>query len=311
MADESYGKELPEEVNKLAKEDLREDDLLKKQSLDRMREWLAKSSEIKFCRDDAPFLLRFLRSRKYSIPQAQEMLERYLAIRQLYGEWFRQLDPTDPKMSALIDSGYCFPLIEKDEFGRRVIFTAIGNFKATEFTAADMVRYHAMVIESLLDEEESQVTGYTQIYDENGLSMAHLAMWSLTDIRNIIRCIQNSLPMRHKSSHFLSLPSSANTIFEFFTSLLNEKLKKRIVIHKSIEDLHQHIKKDILPKEYGGTVSISDMTNKFKQDLMEKRQKLLDLDKLEIDLSKKEKLVQDFHDDMAGIAGSFRQLQVD
>lgn len=51
MADESYGKELAEEVNKLAKEDLREDDLLKKQSLDRMREWLAKSSEIKFCRD--------------------------------------------------------------------------------------------------------------------------------------------------------------------------------------------------------------------------------------------------------------------
>ena len=54
---EGYGKVLPDDVAKLAKEDLREDELVKRQSLDRMREWLSKNSEIKFCRTGKPSLV--------------------------------------------------------------------------------------------------------------------------------------------------------------------------------------------------------------------------------------------------------------
>lgn len=57
---------------------------------------------------DAQFLLRFLRTKKYSLPLAQEMLERYLAIRQLYPDWFKKLDVDDPKMLELIDLGLVF-----------------------------------------------------------------------------------------------------------------------------------------------------------------------------------------------------------
>ncbi len=36
---------------------------------------------------------------------AQEMLERYLAIRQLYPHWFKNLDVMDPKLSDILDAG--------------------------------------------------------------------------------------------------------------------------------------------------------------------------------------------------------------
>jgi len=36
--------------------------------------------------------------------------------------------------------------------------------------------------------------------------------------------------MRHKATHFFNVPHYANKVFEFFVSLLNEKLKDRIMV---------------------------------------------------------------------------------
>lgn len=81
-----------------------------------------------------------------------------------------------------------------------------------------------------MDDEENQIRGYTHVNDESGLTMGHLSAWSLTDIRNMLRCIQNSTPMRHKETHFVNIPSCANKIIEFAISLLNDKLKARISV---------------------------------------------------------------------------------
>ena len=57
---------------------------------------------------DARFLLRFLRTKKFSVLQAEEALERYLLLRQTYGPAFRNLDYTDHTMNELISNGYVF-----------------------------------------------------------------------------------------------------------------------------------------------------------------------------------------------------------
>ncbi|PSN31409.1 hypothetical protein C0J52_25475 [Blattella germanica] len=56
-------------------------------------------------RSHACFLLRFLRVKKFHVPQAQEALERYLLLRQAYAEAFHGLDHTDPVMDELISNG--------------------------------------------------------------------------------------------------------------------------------------------------------------------------------------------------------------
>lgn len=76
---------------------------------------------------DTPFLLRFLRTKKYSVPQACAMLERYLTLRQVYPHWFQKLDPLDPKIAAVIDAGYLVPLPKRDAEGRRVVLSCMGN----------------------------------------------------------------------------------------------------------------------------------------------------------------------------------------
>lgn len=117
------------------------------------------------------------------------MLERYLTIRQLYPQWFQKLDINDKEIEAVVDSGYLVPLLEKDR-GRTVIFSNVGRFDPHKHTSATMARVHSLITEALCDDEINQVQGYTYINDESGFSMAHISLWSLIDVRNMLRCIQ-------------------------------------------------------------------------------------------------------------------------
>lgn len=126
--EDEYKCTLDADTLEAARLELREDDGIREQTLEQFRHWIQKHPTIKKCRTDSLFLLRFLRTKKFSLPLAQEMLERYLTIRQLYPDWFQNLDAYDPDIEAIIDSGYLVPLPERDQHGRKVILSCAGNY---------------------------------------------------------------------------------------------------------------------------------------------------------------------------------------
>lgn len=126
--EQEYKSTLDSETLEIARLELREDDNSREQALEQFRHWIQKHPAIKRCRTDSLFLLRFLRTKKFSLPMAQEMLERYLTIRQLYPDWFQKLDIDDPDLEAIIDSGYLVPLRKRDQHGRKVILSCAGNY---------------------------------------------------------------------------------------------------------------------------------------------------------------------------------------
>ncbi|OAD52285.1 Clavesin-1 [Eufriesea mexicana] len=312
--EEDYGCTLSEATRTIARVELREDDGTKEEALKQFRHWIEKHPNIKRCRTDAAFLLRFLRTKKFSVPMAEEMLERYLTIRQLYPNWFQNLDIEDADIEAIIDAGYLIPLLERDQHGRRVILSCAGRFDPYKHTSAQMARAHSLVVEALMDDEENQVRGYTYVNDESGLTMGHLSAWSITDIRNMLRCIQNSTPMRHKETHFINIPSCAIKVIEFGISLLNDKLKNRILVrmllHKNVEELKSAIDARILPKEYGGEIPLSEMIATFKKTLREQRNRIKELDDMYIDVTSTDCQYVS-NDNLSGTSGSFRKLEVD
>lgn len=127
--EEDYECTLSEATRTIARAELREDDATREEALKQFRHWIRKHPNIRRCRTDAVFLLRFLRTKKFSVPMAEEMLERYLTIRQLYPNWFQNLDIEDKDIEAIIDAGYLVPLMQRDRHGRRVILSCAGEYE--------------------------------------------------------------------------------------------------------------------------------------------------------------------------------------
>ncbi|XP_074101379.1 clavesin-1-like [Cotesia typhae] len=300
---------LSKETQVIALTELREDENMRNQALEKFRAWILKHPLIKSCRTDSLFLLRFLRTKKFSLPMAQDMLVRYLQAKQLYPEWFQNLDFDDPEMQGIIDSGFVVPLLEKDKHGRQVLFSFYNRVDPSKYGSREVSRVFALTFEMLMDDEENQVRGYKHVTDASGISLAHMSAWSLTDIRILFRWLQNSTPMRHREMCFIGVPSFAFKLFEFALSLLSEKLRRRVSIFKHIDNFKKTIDPKILPKEYGGTVPLADMIAVYKEKLRKKNEEIKALDDMFIEISSKEKC--SISDNFGGVSGSFRKLEID
>ncbi|EDS40104.1 conserved hypothetical protein [Culex quinquefasciatus] len=304
---------LEELYAKIARDDLQETDENRKQSLAQMREWIAKHPLIRKCRTDSVFLLRFLRMRKFSVPRAQETLERYLAMRQTFPQWFAKLDPDQKDMKQLLDD-HMFQFWGRDSRGRTVIMARHKNFNLDRFNSVQMARNVFLFLETLADDEETQIGGYVVVLDYADISMQLLALWSLTEVRNAIECVNKSLPMRIKEVHVAGFPKLAVMIGDLAISCLSQKLKERLFCHKSMEDAAKHLEVSMLTTDYpGGTQDPEELKRKFIKRAQDKRQELLLLDEMEIDATRYKSLWHQTTDGSieSGVAGSFKKLNVD
>ncbi|XP_055630081.1 retinaldehyde-binding protein 1-like [Toxorhynchites rutilus septentrionalis] len=310
---DEYTFTLGERYLKMAQEDLNETDSVREQSLTQMREWIAKHPFIKKCRTDSVFVLRFLRLRKFSVPRAQETLERYLAMRQSFPQWFQKLDPEDVEMKELLGNNQ-YQILGKDSEGRTVILIELKRFNEERFTSDHQARNAMLLLELLFDDEETQIGGYVVVLDYMDLTMRQLAIWSLTDVKNFMNCVNHSLPFRLREVHAVRLPKFALAIAELAVSCLSQKLKDRIFCHKSMGDVRKHLDDSLLTLDYeGGKQDPEQLKNDFIRRAVEKRQELLLLDEMEIDASRYKSLWHQTTDESieSGVAGSFRKLTVD
>ncbi|MCL4140573.1 UNVERIFIED_CONTAM: hypothetical protein GTU68_002396, partial [Idotea baltica] len=118
----------------------------------------------------------------------------------------------------------------------------------------DVFKATHMVSDVLLDEDEQHtITGVTQIIDLQGVTGAHALQMTPSLVKKAMTIWQDGYPMRPKGLHYINTPPSFETVFSIFRSFMKEKMRKRVQIHgNSLESLHKHISKEVLPIEYGG-----------------------------------------------------------
>lgn len=327
-APDEYVCELPEETQKIAKEELREDPVIRAQALVSVREWVLQNPRISNCRLDSKFLLRFLRSKKFSVPQTQVALERYLLLRQTFGVAFCCLDITIPMMQELTDLGYLFACPKRDSKGRRVIVARPGVFDPYKFSNADMCRIHGIVYETLMEDEENQIRGYVHFNDGQGVGFSHLTLFTPKEAVRIVKNGEKTLPMRHKEVHVINAHPSVKFALDFGLSLISEKIKKRVKIYTNLDEAINcgEIEVDVLPEEYGGVMPMSEMIALWKKELEASHERLLSHDKMSVSeemftekqregavsaLRQNAGTCGSVGDVMYGVTGNFRKLEVD
>lgn len=67
--------------------------------------------------------------------------------------------------------------------------------------------------------------------------------------------------MRHKEVHGFNIHPSMKFVLDWGMTLVSEKIKSRVRLYTNLEEAlgAGYVEKDVLPKEYGGTMPMADM----------------------------------------------------
>lgn len=237
-----------------------------------------------------------------------QAFERVYCAPKRYPQFFEFHPDSLDRALKLFDTGYCYPLSGRDEEGRRIILVQTRKLDPDQFDSYDATRLLCYVVTVLLEEEETQIAGVIFVFDHADVSLRH-AM-SPSDLRDFMDFSKKCSGCRQKGTYIMNLPSFANVLMELFRSVLSEKLKNRLLLLKSNDELKNHIDPKLLPKEFGGVKTEAEMMEDFHKLRAEKRELLLKLIDVKIDWGKVP-LDKIWSSEEEEPIGSFRKLEID
>lgn len=260
---DEYVPSLSAELYAKAEQELRETEASRAHALQAMRDWCASNARITTCRLDARFLLRFLRAKKFSLPMAQESLERYLLLRKSYnGQIFTNMNIQLQPLGELLAAGYMFALPGRDALGRRIIMTRPRVFDPSRHINMELLKIHGLTYEVLMECEQNQIRGVVHVVDVAGVGMPYMTIFTPKEAARIVKNSERTLPMRHKEIIGVNLHGSIRFAVDFALSIVSEKMRKRIKFC-SLPELGQFVDVALLPKEYGGVQPMAEMIGKL------------------------------------------------
>jgi CRAL/TRIO domain len=173
----------------------------------------------------------------------------------------------------------------------------------------DLVNFMVMGLEIGLDDDIFSVCGVSVILDYQDLKMGHVLQYTPLYIKQLVTLLQTSAPTRLKGFHFVNVAPAFVFISAILKSLLPEKIRKRVWVHMSMTELHQHVPKEILPQEMGGLApTVPELIEDFEAVVRSKRDLLMDCKNFGVDERKRPCAAKKSEEILEG---SFRKITVD
>nr|CAH0106714.1 unnamed protein product [Daphnia galeata] len=290
-----------------------EDEERRQQVIEIIRQWVAQQPHLQRTRIDDHGIICFARGCKYSLEKMKTKMDLMFTLRTALPEFFSGWDPLKPEIQAALACGSFLPLPDYDQHGRKVIIMRPGCYDPFNFKPEDIEKASFMISDVMVkDDEQLFVTGMVIVYDCQGFTLNHFTQRPLSLTKKHMYYLQ-SAPLSPKTIHFIRTNSVFQTIHSAMSALVNDKMKQRLKVHgPEMQSLYQDIDRKILPKDYGGEgKSLAELTDIWKKKVEENRDFLMETEKnLRVDESRrlgKAKTAQDIF----GIEGSFRKLNVD
>ena len=214
---------------------------------------------------DDKFLLQFLRTKKFRLDKATELFENYILLKHSNPRWYDFNDAAISRLWLLYETGVAYPLMERDEEGRRIIFVQTRKLDPKLFTASDAIQLLTWIAKVILEEEETQISGIVTIIDQSEINFGHLRLLSVTDAIDFVSVVKNGSVGRQKGMYLVSLPSFASFMLQVAKKATNEKLKKRIHVVEDMETMKTLINPSLFPLELGGVVPEAEMMANFRK----------------------------------------------
>ncbi|CAH1640960.1 unnamed protein product [Spodoptera littoralis] len=155
--------------------------------------------------------------------------------------------------------------------------------------------------------------GYVVVVDCRNINIVQLVSnINILELRETLSILMDGYACRIRDMHVISESKTVEVLTSLLKQVLSNKLAGRINVMKTVEELYKYVPKDMLPKDYGGTeVTMKEMHENWRSELSTKEN--VDFLKMMCNARTEEKhrLIDQYNDQILGIAGSFRTLSVD
>jgi hypothetical protein len=222
---------LSETDQKRAEEELNEKVAWRLRDIDALRQMIRQCPGINSRLDD-PFLLRFLRTKKFDYDRALRLLVNYYRVRADYPEIFTNFRPS--AVRSILEAGIVNVLDKRDQAGRRVIVFRPGKWDLTNPNINSDQIFKALLItlEFILEtEEETQLNGVIFIQEMSEITWQHFRRLSIAMFRRNLDVLQEAFPIRLKSMNVVQNPRIFTLVFNIIYPLLKEKMRSRVYLY--------------------------------------------------------------------------------
>ena len=205
-------------------------------------------------KDDDKFLLAFLRARKFDLDKALSLFVNYHVYRQRYASILGDFDAISVK--HILENGVIGILDTRLYNGSKVVCVYPERWDFENVPFIDNFRATLLLLDKLIEDEETQVHGLSILYNFEGssfYSMIKVAQSEVVKNPMLIQLLQDAFPARFKGVHVINQPWYVSMVLSIIRPFMKEKLKQRIHMHGTdFDSLHKHINPEDLPADFGG-----------------------------------------------------------
>ncbi|XP_045454363.1 alpha-tocopherol transfer protein-like [Melitaea cinxia] len=242
---------------------------------------------------------------------SKQVLDLHYTVRTLFTQLFKDREVNDAVLRSL-SLVLAAPLPMPTVNGYRAIYCRLLDGDVKSFVLSEIIRTVLMVFD-LWQYEEGTWPGFVLIIDMELVSLGHLPKLELLTVRQILYFLQECMLIKLKEVHFLNAPSFMDKVMMILRPFMKKSLIDIINIHeRASESVYKFLPKASLPKEYGGEYkSIFTIRDETIRRLQDNKQFYIDENKKRVNESVRANGKKKTVEDLFGIHGSFKKLDID
>ncbi|CAB3222188.1 unnamed protein product [Arctia plantaginis] len=280
-----------------------------RQDIEQFDEWIKKQSHFRIKEFDREYLERLLIYNKGSIERAKKKFDKLCTCTNLMPDFLKGFDVRNEFVPLFKVYDTCLLPTPTEDNYRVVLVQATGE-EHDDFEVILFYRYLIVIGHYLLTHDYCQ--GFEIVADFRKLTAKTVRKGNPIVVHKALTLLTECMGQRMKKIHFFNNSKFFEAMLFLIKQGLSSKLKDRVVIHSSNEELYKHLPREMLAKEFGGD-------EKSVKELAEIQFKELSSDANIAKLKFMEEAATDesyrlpctFNEEYSGVPGSFKTLCVD
>lgn len=272
-----------------------------------IREWAKTQSHLPELPNDN-MIEMFLATNKFSIERTKPKLDMYYTIRSLIPDLYENANPQLPLMRDVPDKMFiCVTLPKQTKDLCRVFMMKIIG-APEDFDTYRLYTHMFNMME--MKAQHDIAVGDVYVVDHQNFNMSHLLKITPVHLKKAAAVLEGVFSNRMRGMHILNSPPFMDIILGMVKAVFKAKLFERIQVHSSLEELYEHVPREILPRDYGGDeLSLNELNDLCKEMLAENSDRFDELDKLRVNEALRPAPLE--NDEILGYHGNFKKLDVD